>query len=48
MNLRVVAVRANYLRNENESNDKERKNENERGKKINNIYMPDKQRYSKF
>ena len=32
MSLCIVVVRANYLRNKNESNDKERKKENEKGK----------------
>ena len=46
MNLCIVFARANYLRNKNKLNDKERKKA--RKKKINNIYMSDKQRYLNF
>ena len=47
MNLCIVFVRANYLRNKNKSNDKKKKNENE-NEKINSIYILNKQRYLKF
>ena len=39
--LRIVVVCADYLRNKNKSNDKERKIESER-EKINSVYISDK------
>ena len=48
MSLRIVVVCVDYLRNKNESNDKERKKENEEEQKINSVYISDKQRYLKF
>ena len=46
MNLRIVAVRANYLHNKNKLNNK-KKRKKTKNEKINNIYMSDKQRYLK-
>ena len=47
MSLRIAVVCANYLRNKNESNNKE-KRKKVRKKEINNIYMSNKQHYLKF
>ena len=47
MSLRIVIVCADYLRNKNELNNKEKKKESEK-KEINSIYMSDKQHYLKF